>query len=115
MPLLLSRCGLSALREVLPERESTALMRRGVTEGKEICQGFSLCAAPYLLPGVEESPTFSFPLAAGLLKVESVTQNPNHVQILKGGACSIQLVYIVDNIVFNCLFCLFSNVTLAGR
>ena len=35
MPLLL-QCGLSALCDVVPERESTALVRRGVAENGEI-------------------------------------------------------------------------------
>lgn len=35
--------------------------------------------------------------------MESVIQNPSHVQILKDGACSIQLVYIAlhDNLLLS--------------
>lgn len=67
--------------------------RCGIKQGS-ICQGLSPPAAPNLSPGAGSSPTFSFPLAARLFKVESVEPKSNHVQILKDGACSPQPVYI---------------------
>ena len=68
MPLLLSRCGLSALCDALPERIHSSCEERGGGKQGNICQGFSLPAAPHLVPGAGASPTFSFPLAARLLK-----------------------------------------------
>lgn len=47
MPLLLLQCGLSALCDAVPERESTALVRRGVAESRKI---FVRTSAFLLLP-----------------------------------------------------------------
>lgn len=75
-----------------------------------ICQDFSLLTAPHLIAGAGTSPTFSFPLAPKLLKVKTVIQKSNQVQIFKDGACYIQgwclfiqLVYISfhDNLVLS--------------
>lgn len=70
---------------------------------EDICQDFSLATVPHLIAGAGASPTFSFPLAPKLLKVETVIQNSNHVQIFTDGACSIQLVYVSfhDNLVLS--------------
>lgn len=70
---------------------------------EDICRDFSLATVPHLIAGAGASPTFSFPLAPKLLKVETVIQNSNHVQIFKDGACSIQLVHVSfhDNLVLS--------------
>ena len=107
------------------ERIHSSCEERCGRKQENICQDFSLPTAPHLIAGAGASPTFSFPLAPKLLKVETVIQNSNHVQIFKDSACSIQgwcLFYSTclyffswqSCIIFNCLFCLFSNVRLVG-
>lgn len=90
MPLLLLQCGLSALCDAVPERIHSSCDERCGRKQENVCQDFSLPTAPHLIAGAGASPTFSFPLAPKLLKVETVIQNSNHVQIFKDSACSIQ-------------------------
>lgn len=92
--LLLTHSAFSALCDALPERESTALGGEVWHKAGKYLSGPQPSCCPNLSPGAGSSPTFSFPLAVRLFKVESIESKSNHVQILKDGACSLQPVYI---------------------
>lgn len=111
-----TRCGLSVLCDALPERESTALCGEVGQKAGGYLSGPQPSCCPSPGSGTRTSSIFSFPLAAGLLKAESVHPKSKRCPNTQDGACSILLVYIAFHhslfIIFNSSFCLFSSVGL---